>query len=98
MTCAVGRFEVPGYEALGAALVIEPDRGAVAVWAPTGLSYNDEARTLNQAFVQAALVSRDRRLLGDAILQGLEAYAGSGYFPFMMRIYNLLGDPALRIK
>ena len=40
MTCVAGRFEIPGYDAIGESLVVKADGGAVAAWAPTGLSLN----------------------------------------------------------
>ncbi len=95
MTCSVGRFELPGYTSLGEALVADEDGGAVAVWAPSGLSINDGAHELNKAFVTAL---RERETLGEAMRDAMAGYEGSDIdFPHMLEIYNLLGDPALRV-
>jgi hypothetical protein len=94
MTCVVGQFAIPNYDSLSEALVMKPNGGAIAVWAPTGLSYNDEAVVLNQAFVQTA-VHDDVYRLGDIVNHALRAYAGQSRYTFMRDIYNVLGDPAL---
>ena len=97
LTCAVNRFEIPGFVSLGETLVLEPNGGAVAVWAPSGLSYNQEAMILNKAFFQAVFQSGEV-VLGEAVLKALEVYGEEGQFPFMLDIYNILGDPAVRMR
>jgi hypothetical protein len=96
-TCYVGRFEIPGYDSIGEALVLDTDGGAVAVWAPTGLSINTEAVALGKGFI-TSIFQNGEEILGDAILDALQAYA-SGNFTFSLHeIYTLFGDPALRLK
>ena len=74
------------------------DGGAVAVWAPTGLSYNTEARVLDEVFFQK-IFAADEPILGEVVIDALEAYTPrEGGQPFMLDIYNLLGDPALQMK
>lgn len=96
-TCFVGRFEIPGYDSIGEALVLDMDGGAVAVWAPTGLSINTEAVALGEGLF-TSVFQNGEDVLGDAILEALRAYA-SGNFTFSLHeIYTLFGDPALRMK
>ena len=38
LTCYVSLFWLPGLDSLGEELVLHPDGGAIAVWAPTGWS------------------------------------------------------------
>lgn len=96
LTCVVGRFEVPGFESLAESLVLEPEGGAVAVWAASGLSLTDDADILNQAFVGAlAEGGADGIVLGDGLLAALRQHAAEGLHPFLWRTYNLIGDPAL---
>ena len=38
------------------------------------------------------------RAAGDALLAAQESYAATGAFPELLRIYHLLGDPALKLK
>ena len=37
-------------------------------------------------------------MIGDAVMQALSEYGATGLPPFMMDTYNILGDPALRIR
>lgn len=92
--CAVNRFEFPGLPSLGEVLTLEPNGGAAAVWAPSGLSFDVEAAFLGREFFLAATQSPDARL-GDAVLGALRLYANQGGERHMLSIYNLLGDPAL---
>jgi hypothetical protein len=96
LTCAVGRFEVPGATSLGEALTMAQDRGAVAVWAPSGLSFNEAAGHLDRSFVEA-LFDPSYRTVGQAIRKANSDYSAEGRLEFMTQIYNLLGDPALQL-
>ena len=94
----MGRFAIPGYDCLSEELVLKSNGGAAAVWAPTGASYNNLARELAEGLFKALFQDREK-VLGSAILKALQGYALYYYNdPFMMDIYNLLGDPALEIK
>ena len=97
LTCTVGRFEIPGWASLGESLVTQPAGGAVATWAPSGLSYNNQAMILNRAFVET-LYRNETTYLGEAVQEALETFAEDGELPFMLSIYNLLGDPATKIR
>jgi hypothetical protein len=96
MTCNVGQYAVPGYDSLSEALVLKNNGGAVAVWAPTGLSLNSLARVLDEKFIKAVFESK-KPVLGDAILKAFKGYNSEGGSSFMMDIYNLQGDPALKM-
>jgi hypothetical protein len=93
MTCAIGRFEIPGMQSLGEALAARAQGGAVAVWAPGGMAFNRYSALLDAALFEALYV-RGRVRLGDAILETLERHAQSGRAPLLPCRYNLLGDPA----
>jgi uncharacterized repeat protein (TIGR01451 family) len=97
LTCSAGRFEIPGWASLGEALVMKEDGGAVAAWTPSGLSYNSQAVILNEALVRA-LYDPATEYLGDAVGSALEDFSENGQLPFMLSIYNLLGDPATRLR
>lgn len=97
MTCVVGQFSIPGYDSLAEELVLRPKGGAVAVWAPSGISIDAQAVILDNAFFQEIL-KEAKPVLGDVILNALKVYQGEGGEPYMMDIYNLLGDPALRMR
>lgn len=93
MTCTINRFEVPGVPALGELLVKSGAGGAAAVWGPTGLSTHGEARLLATRFYHAT----DARL-GDRLRRAITEFRAQGGDPDLPRIYDLLGDPALRLK
>jgi len=97
MTCWVGRFSTPGSDSLSEALLLRKGGGAVAVWAPTGLSYNWRARILAEGFF-TAVFQDGQKVLGQAVQSALQRYASDGQWTYMLDIYNLLGDPALRMK
>ena len=98
LTCTIARFEIPGFASLGESLVVEPSAGAVAVFAPSGLSLNFEAVLLNQVFAEAAFAGDGAVRVGDAVRGALEEYAVDSNFRFILDIYNLLGDPAVELS
>lgn len=97
LTCAAGQFPVPGYDCLSEALVLNPTGGAVAVWAPVGSSFNTSARMLAEEFFNA-IFRNGAATPGDAVREALDQYVRHGTLLQMARIYNLLGDPALRLR
>jgi hypothetical protein len=48
--------------------------------------------------VVAELVSGTHERLGDAILAAQRTYAETGLMPELLTVYQLLGDPATRIR
>jgi hypothetical protein len=97
MTCVAGRFAIPGYDALGELLVLRQGGGAIAAWAPTGLSENDLAVILDESFFRTVFIDEEN-ILGEVVLKALVDYAGTGKPVYMLDIYNLLGDPALEMR
>ena len=78
-------------------LVLRSDGGAIAVYGPTWMSYNAAASMLG-GFLLPELAAPGGGRLGDRLLRGLEAYAAAGGDRKMLRLYTLLGDPALVVK
>ncbi|MBN8280562.1 MAG: hypothetical protein J0M16_08145 [Gammaproteobacteria bacterium] len=98
MTCAVGNFAVPGNDPLAEHLVLAPDRGAIAVWSPSGLSLDSKAQVLARLFADALAGARPGARLGDLLRDSMNTYrAGAGDLETLV-IYNLLGDPGLRVR
>lgn len=95
MTCLAGQFSVPGYDSLGESLVLAPASGAIAMISPTGLSYNDDAVTLNIELVRS-LQNGHRSRLGDYVIDAMQRYNAGGMRATPCEIYNILGDPATR--
>lgn len=96
LTCLAGRFEMPAVDNLGEALLQRTQGGAVAVWSPSGLSRNDPAADLSAAFYQAVF-QEGCNPLGLAVLQARRAVQGDFFSRDTLSVYNLLGDPALRV-
>jgi hypothetical protein len=97
MNCLNGYFHFPFFDSLSEALVEADGRGAVAAISPTGLSLDEPAHILHREMMKALFDPRYERL-GDAVLAAEEAYAETGAFPELLRIYHLIGDPALKLR
>jgi hypothetical protein len=96
-TCLAGQFGFPGVDGIGELLMLRPDRGAIAVWAPSGLSINEQARLLGEGFY-ASTVEGNERVIGDAIREAQRHYVENEGDEYLLDIYNLIGDPATIIK
>jgi uncharacterized repeat protein (TIGR01451 family) len=96
LSCLVGRYEAPGVNSLGELLMRKAGGGSVAVWGPSGLSRNDPAADLGEAFYRAVL-QEGTGTLGLAIQRARRRLQGDRFTQDTLAIYNLLGDPALRI-
>lgn len=96
LTCSANRFEIPGWDSVGEELVLDPDGGAIAIFAPTGLSLNGAASPLANSLAEIVF-DEGVPVLGDAIVEALSRNSASNV-PFMLRIYALLGDPATRLR
>jgi Peptidase family C25 len=97
MTCTISRFTVPGIPSLGEVLVTNGAGGAAAVWAPSGLADNAASRLLAELFYQTSSDPGDPPL-GDRILRAFGELHGLGGDGSLLHLYNLLGDPALRLR
>ena len=94
LTCAAGRFAMPGYVCLGETLLLRTGGGAIAFWGPSGLSLNDRAKILGQGFFKE-FFRPGRTTLGGVVLGALRSHRADDD---TSRVYNLLGDPALRVR
>ena len=97
MTCTISRFTVPGVPSLGEVLVTTGTGGASAVWGPSGLANNADSRLLAERFYRASTDPADLPL-GDRILRAYGDLRSLGGDGSLLHIYNLLGDPALRLR
>ena len=96
-SCSINRFEIMGFQSLGEALTVEASGGAAAVWAPSGLSLDIEARALGSAFFSSVFTRHDPTL-GEAILSTFDDYRAGRGGTLLPGIYTLLGDPAIPLK
>jgi len=97
LNCLNGFFHFPPLDSLAEAFVKAEGKGAVAAFAPSGLSVNDAAHAYHKAVLEEIESGRHARL-GDAILAAQGTYADSGTMPELLSIYHLFGDPALTIR
>ncbi|MGV6826266.1 MAG: C25 family cysteine peptidase, partial [bacterium] len=95
LTCAVNRFEFPGYDSVGEKLVMKDASGAVAAWAPSGLSKNLPATEMGLTLFDQ-VYQQNYLYLGEAVDGVLHETQGTP--PYLNKIYNLLGDSAVRIQ
>ena len=81
---------------MGETLVLS-NGGAIAVWSPTGLSINSVAVAMNEALLTEAYAGGSTVELGEAVKATLGGFTDTS-FDFMLKIYNVLGDPAVDIR
>ncbi|MBN1268456.1 MAG: hypothetical protein JXB04_02630 [Kiritimatiellae bacterium] len=94
LSCVVGQFALPGFDCLSETLLLSPG-GAVAVWSPTGESYNHGAEILASGLYRT-LFQGGEKVLGDAVVRTLGEFDQP--WVYMLKIYNLLGDPAMDMQ
>jgi hypothetical protein len=97
MNCLNGYFHMPGLSSLAEAFVKTEGKGAIAAFAPSGMSVTEAAHVYHKAALEELLSGRHRRL-GDALLAAQARYTESGALPELLSIYQLLGDPALELR
>jgi uncharacterized repeat protein (TIGR01451 family) len=98
MSCNVGEFAAPGFDSLSEALVMKKGGGAVAVVGSSGFSLNSLSKALDEGFFSDLFSHGRRAVLGDSLRKAFKFYKKSGGADFTLDIYNLLGDPALRVR
>ncbi len=96
LSCLVGRFEAPGVQSLSELLLRRAGGGAVAVWSASGMSRNAPATEMAEAFYRA-VVQDGAGTWGLAILRARRSLASTWATKDTFAVYNLFGDPALRM-
>ncbi len=94
-TCYAGNGSYPGLNSLTDEMTLLGAGGVIAALAPTGLSVNDRAVILDQAFVRALL--ERGQTIGEATQSAIQHLHRQGGPQFMQEIYNIVGDPAVEI-
>jgi len=97
MNCLNGYFVAPNLDPLPEALLKAEGRGAIAAFSPSGLSLDGPAHEYHRALVRE-LASASHARLGDAVLAAQKTYAQAGLMPELLTVYQLLGDPAMRLR
>ena len=91
-TCPAGSDALPGTRSLASALVLNPQGGAIASLAPSGLSLDAQAHVLGAAFIDQLYGAGNT--IGDA-LAGAKLDTANEIDAFMAPIYSVIGDPAV---
>jgi hypothetical protein len=93
MDCLNGFFQDVYNQPLGAALLLAPNGGAVAVLASSGLNTAAPQTKLDKLVVQNAL-NAARPTLGESVLKAKSKIGD----PSVRRTFILFGDPAMQVK
>jgi hypothetical protein len=98
MNCLNGYFHLPaGTNSLSEELLKAEGKGVVGAFSPSSLSVSWAASLYHHALVEELASGRHQRL-GDALLAAQSAYAGLGARTELLAVYQLLADPALRVR
>jgi hypothetical protein len=97
LDCLNGYFVAPNFDSLAEGFLKAEGRGTIAAFSPSGLSLDEPAHLFHKALTKE-LVSEANERLGDAVLKAQEDYAETGAFPELLGIYQLLGDPGMKIR
>jgi len=102
LTCLTGFFHNPSppgqdYSSLAETLLKAADRGAIAVWASTGMGFASGQDYLNRGLFDAIFFKGEERL-GAAILQAkLFLYSNTTGHQDLLDAFHLFGDPAMAL-
>jgi len=97
MNCWNGFFQHPLTPSLGEALLLAPDRGAIAYFGPSAVTTTIGQQALAEELA-ARLFAAPRTRLGEAILAAERALAGDPAVADVLATWTLLGDPALIVR
>ena len=97
LNCLNGYFVAPNFDSLTESMLKAEGRGAIAGFSPSGLSLDGPAHAYHRALL-AEIAGGTHERLGDAVLAAQKAYAQTGLMPELLSVYQLLGDPAMRVR
>ena len=92
MTCLNGLFQDIYAEGMAEALIRNPNGGAIAVWASSGLTEPYNQSIMHREFIRALMGTTPARL-GDAIIPAKGAMSD----PDVRKTWVLIGDPSMRV-
>jgi hypothetical protein len=98
MTCLNGYFHDPALESLGQALMSAEGGGAVAVWAPSGMTEAGGQAIMNQELYRLLFTESEPNgaplTLGEATMRAKGAISVND----IRRTWILLGDPTMKLS
>lgn len=96
LSCYAGHYQQNDLESLAEMLVLQPEHGAVGMWAASGLGIAHGHDYLNRGFVNS-IINDGWRLVGPATIQGKLDLAAANISPDLLDTFTFFGDPALRL-
>jgi len=97
MSCLLGFFGHPERQSMAEELLLAEDGGAVAVFAPSSLTFSSDQGPLNRALLKI-LLEDEAPSIGLAILEAKRSVAAETRGQRdVIETFTLLGDPALRL-
>ncbi len=96
-TCATGFFFLPGYDSLAESLLIQNETGIIAAFASSATSEKSQGALLGESFFKEYF-NHNNVTLGDIVVFAKKRFAQLGGNSDHLRLYNLLGDPALLVR
>lgn len=95
LSCDVGNGALPGWNgSLAGALVLNPNGGAITAFAPTGISLDSDAQVIGLGFADYLIGGH---LSAGQAAREAQIQSASRVTPFMLGVYQILGDPAVSV-
>ena len=98
MTCLNGYFHDPALESLAQALTDAEGGGAVAVWAPSGMTEAGGQAIMNQELFRWLFTESDLDWCTADLGRGRNARQGAVTDDDIRRTWILLGDPTMKLR
>jgi hypothetical protein len=92
--CLVGGFQRTDVRAMGENWLKRSGGGAVAVFGPSGLTYNFVSHAVSQTVFGDVFGAKKSRVIGEPVMDSLSQLCGQGSTQFC-QMYVLMGDPAM---
>jgi len=96
LDCLNGYFSQPFEYCLAEEWLMTPDKGAVACFAPSGLSYQHEHESLSRFIFSKIFTNKENRLGAITTESKIDTYQ-PGVSDKVLVSFNLIGDPATRL-
>jgi hypothetical protein len=98
MTCLTGAFQIPNVPTLDETLLRRSGKGVVAAWGSTGLGLSAGHMLLARGFLDEVMANSKISIGNAAALAKLKLVTTAPALEYLVDIFTLLGDPAMRIN
>jgi len=97
MSCLNGYFSQPFKYSISEEFLMADDKGAVAVFSPSGLGQTWDLDILNKE-IFSDIFEKQNSVIGKIVAQAKISAYKKGVSQEILKMFNLLGDPATRLK